>query len=235
MKPGTGTCSVCKKEFPFRELFPAQLVRSSVASIIKKEHPDWNGDGYICANDLNHCRVSYITQELDKEKGDLSELEQAVIKSIKDHETMSHNIHTEYTDKATFGQKLADRIATFGGSWTFIVSFMLVLFGWIALNISALLVKPFDPFPFILLNLVLSCLAALQAPVIMMSQNRQEAKDRMRAEHDYQINLKAELEIRHLNERMDYLITHQWQRLIEIQQIQIEMLEHLRGGKEKLK
>ncbi len=118
-------------------------------------------------------------------------------------------------------------MAVFGGSWSFILCFGAVLLVWIAVNSIAVLRQPFDPYPYILLNLVLSCLAAMQAPIIMMSQNRQEAKDRMRAEHDYQVNLKAELEIRHLTWKMDQLLNHQWQRLLEIQKIQTELMEEL--------
>ena len=126
----------------------------------------------------------------------------------------------------TYGQRLADRIASFGGSWTFIIIFFAILFTWISLNLY-FFTQPFDPFPFILLNLILSCLAALQAPVIMMSQNRQEEKDRERSKHDYQVNLKAELEIRMLHEKMDHLILIQQQKLFEMQKIQIEMLQEI--------
>lgn len=122
---------------------------------------------------------------------------------------------------------IADHVATFGGSWTFITIFFAVLVGWMALNVVVLVRKPFDPYPFILLNLVLSCLAAIQAPIIMMSQNRREVKDRLRAEHDYQVNLKAELEVRLLHEKLDHLIVHQWQRLLETQRLQVEMLDGL--------
>jgi uncharacterized membrane protein len=118
-------------------------------------------------------------------------------------------------------------VASFGGSWTFIVVFALVLAAWISINGAALLARPFDPYPFILLNLILSCLAAIQAPIIMMSQNRMEAKDRLRSENDYQVNLKAELEIRHLNEKLDVLLKHQWQKLLEIQQIQMDFMKEL--------
>ncbi len=130
-------------------------------------------------------------------------------------------------DQCTLGQRLADHVASFGGSWTFIIFFASVLIVWIVINSVAMLGKPFDPYPFILLNLVLSCLAAIQAPVIMMSQNRQEVKDRLRAENDYRVNLKAELEIRHLHSKLDLLLTHQWQRLLEIQQVQTDLLEEL--------
>jgi uncharacterized membrane protein len=122
---------------------------------------------------------------------------------------------------------LSDKIAEFGGSWKFIITFGGVIVVWVVLNAVLLLDRGFDPYPFILLNLILSCLAALQAPVIMMSQNRAEARDRLRGENDYKVNLKAELEIRHLHEKMDHLLRRQYNRLFEIQQIQIELLEQL--------
>ncbi len=121
------------------------------------------------------------------------------------------------------------RMAQFGGSWTFIALFGCVLIVWILINSVALVSKPFDPYPYILLNLVLSCLAAMQAPVIMMSQNRQEAKDRARATHDYQVNLKAELEIRQLHQKLDHILSRQWERLVEIQEVQLELLSEMRG------
>src|SRR5438067_8121985 len=127
---------------------------------------------------------------------------------------------------------MSDRIASFGGSWRFIILFGTVLLVWVVLNGVFLMNHGFDPYPFILLNLILSCLAAVQAPVIMMSQNRAEARDRLRAENDYKVNLKAELEIRHLHEKIDHLLRRQYNRLFEIQQIQIELLEEI-GRKHK--
>ena len=124
----------------------------------------------------------------------------------------------------TSAQKLADSVASFGGSWKFIISFGLFILIWITINVAWFANKGYDPYPFILLNLILSCIAALQAPVIMMSQNRQEEKDRERAKKDYMINLKSELEIRMLHEKIDHLILHQQQELIEIQKVQIEMM-----------
>jgi uncharacterized membrane protein len=122
---------------------------------------------------------------------------------------------------------MADKLADFGGSWRFIGIFCGLLFLWVIMNSALIIWKPFDPYPFIFLNLILSCLAAIQAPVILMSQNRQEARDRLQAEYDYRINLKAELEIRHLHEKIDHLLMNQWQRLLEIQQIQMELMEEL--------
>jgi len=135
------------------------------------------------------------------------------------------NINVEFERQLTLGERIADKVAEFGGSWVFISTFAAVLVGWIGINSASLLAQPFDPYPYILLNLVLSCLAAVQAPVIMMSQNRQEAKDRLRGEHDYRVNLKAEIEIRHIIVKLDQLVTHQWQRLLEIQRLQLELLE----------
>ncbi|HRX54164.1 MAG TPA: DUF1003 domain-containing protein, partial [Verrucomicrobiales bacterium] len=144
------------------------------------------------------------------------------------HEIISANPE-EADDLAhrTFGERVADQIARFGGSWHFILSFGAFLLLWLLANTLLWTLHPPDPYPFILLNLILSCIAALQAPVIMMSQNRQEARDRKRAEQDYQINLKAELEIRHLHEKVDHLLHDQSQRLLEIQQIQTELLRQL--------
>jgi uncharacterized membrane protein len=176
--------------------------------------------------------MKYIQNLLESEKGELTALDHEVLESLQRHETLSSNVDAEFEKELSLGEKMADGLATFGGSWTFLVIFASILIVWIAVNSFLLLKKPFDPYPFILLNLVLSCLAAIQAPVIMMSQNRQEAKDRLRSQNDYQVNLKAELEIRHLNEKIDHLLSHQWERLVEIQQIQIDLLSeiaHLRN------
>ena len=127
----------------------------------------------------------------------------------------------------TLGEKMADKIAQFGGSWTFILIFFGSILFWIGINVYWYNNQGFDPYPYILLNLVLSCLASIQAPIILMSQNRQAQKDRIRSEHDYQINLKAELEIKLLSEKMDHLLIHQNRKLLEIQEMQIDYLEDL--------
>jgi uncharacterized membrane protein len=220
-------CDICKKEFPIAEVTPSPFVRSAVARLIAQDHSEWGAESFICHDDLNHYRSQYVQSVLTEEKGELTSLEQEVIESLKQHDILTENLNAAVDDTLTVGEKLADRVATFGGSWTFIIFFGSVLVVWIAINSIAMLGKPFDPFPFILLNLVLSCLAAIQAPVIMMSQNRQESKDRLRAENDYRVNLKAELEIRHLHSKIDLLLTHQWQRLLEIQQVQTDLLEEI--------
>lgn len=223
----TVVCQICKKRKALSEVLPRSLVRDSVVEIIRKQHPDWSASGFICLDDLNHFRTEYVRNILAADKGELSTLEEQVMQSLTEQDILSKNINVEFEGQLTLGQRMADRIAEFGGSWRFISIFAAVLLVWIAINSIVLILKPFDPYPFILLNLVLSCLAAIQAPIIMMSQNRQESKDRLSAQHDYLVNLKAELEIRHLHEKMDHLLMHQWQRLLEIQEIQTELMEGL--------
>lgn len=221
----TKVCQICGKEKRWSEVVPAPLVRDSLLETIRKSTPDWSTSGYICASDLNRFRAEHVKQVLAEERGEIAGLELQVVQSLKEHELIAHNMNREYDASLTFGELLADRIAEFGGSWGFILVFGVVMALWIGINSISLLSKPFDPYPFILLNLALSCLAAIQAPVIMMSQNRQESRDRLRAEHDYQINLKAELEIRNLHEKMDHLVHRQWEKLMEIQQIQMDLME----------
>jgi uncharacterized membrane protein len=225
-------CNICGKTKARSQMMSAALVRNAVAEQIKIANPGWTPEGYICLSDLNQFRMQYIQNLLESEKGELTNLDHEVLASLQRHETLSSNVDAEFDKDVTLGEKMADGLASFGGSWTFLIIFVSILLIWIGLNSILLLKKPFDPYPFILLNLVLSCIAAVQAPVIMMSQNRQEAKDRLRSQHDYQVNLKAELEIRHLHDKNDHLLSHQWERLVEIQQIQIDLLSelaHLRG------
>ena len=205
----------------------AELVRPSLLGFIKKNLPDVDNKGFICFQDLGEFRKDYVKEVLEDEIGELSALDQEVIQSLEQHEILSSDIEKQFEKKLTFGERLSDHIAEFGGSWKFLLSFGAVLLIWIAINGVILVTRAFDPYPFILLNLILSCLAAVQAPVIMMSQNRAEARDRLRAENDYKINLKAELEIRHLHEKLDHLLRRQYNRLFEIQQIQIELLQEI--------
>ena len=168
-----------------------------------------------------------MKEVLQDELGELSSLDEEVVESLRQHEIVSSDLSKEFDRKLTFGEALSDKIAEFGGSWKFIILFGGVLVIWIIINGVILLTRAWDPYPFILLNLILSCLAALQAPIIMMSQNRAAARDRLHADSDYKINLKAELEIRHLHEKLDHLLRKQYNRLFEIQQIQIELLEEI--------
>lgn len=226
-KPGR-VCQVCGGD-PRSKLLPAALVRPAIATLILQQLGRWDEEGFICETDLQAFRNKYVEAIIVEEKGEITQLDEEVLESLREHEILASNPTAELESKATFGQRLADRIATFGGSWYFILSFGAVLFAWMVLNSFVLVSRPFDPYPYILLNLVLSSLAALQAPVIMMSQNRQEIRDRSRADHDYQVNLKAELEIRHLHQKVDHLLSHQWQRMIEIQEIQMELIQEMKA------
>jgi uncharacterized membrane protein len=225
------SCPVCGKDHPETELISGALIRPALVAQIQEHHPEWTPDQPICRECLDAARAEYVQETLEAERGELSTLETEVLKAIEDRGFISTDTNAEYDEKTTFGQQVADRLATVAGSWGFIIGFGVVLFSWITINAVALLGKPFDPFPFILLNLVLSCLAAIQAPVIMMSQNRQEARDRLRAEHDYQVNLKAELEIKQLHEKIDHITHRQWDRLAEIQQIQMDLMTELLKGR----
>jgi uncharacterized membrane protein len=220
-------CEVCKKPKPPNSGMIAELIRPSLLEFIKKKLPDLDSRGFICLDDLGEFRKDYIKEVLEDEIGELSVLDNEVIESLHQHEILASNIEEQFERKLTFGERLSDQIASFGGSWRFIILFGVVLVLWIVLNAALLLNRGFDPYPFILLNLILSCLAAMQAPIIMMSQNRAELRDRLRSENDYKINLKAELEIRHLHEKIDHLLRRQYNRLFEIQQIQIELLEEI--------
>jgi uncharacterized membrane protein len=224
----TGKCAITGKVYPLNQLAGVGSIRPQLRELIKKTYPDWNSDtGMVSIQVLNEFRNEYVQGLLEEEKGELSHLDIDVVKSIKNQKLLSKQLETDLAEKLTFGQRIADKMALFGGSWRFILTFAAVLIIWISVNTFFLLKKPFDPFPFILLNLILSCLAALQAPVIMMSQNRQETKDRSRSQNDYQINLKAEIEIRQLHEKIDHILINQAQRLFEIQQIQIELMEQI--------
>lgn len=211
-------------DFSINEKVHASNISNSVFAYISKNNPHFSKDSVLAYSELNKYRQKFIESYLTSEKGELNKLEKTVLKSIRNHELLSTQSIVVDDSEYTFGQKLADKVASFGGSWRFIIYFAIFIAIWMSINVVLLLNKGFDPYPFILLNLILSCLAALQAPVIMMSQNRVEEKDRERAQQDYMINLKSELEIRTLHDKVDHLIIHQQQELLNIQQVQIEMM-----------
>lgn len=224
---------ISKKEIPKGEEVKGFDIREGIYNLIKSEFPDFNQGDFITIDELNQYRRHYLTSLIIQEKGEVAMIDRNVMDAIKNNSILSENIQDEIEAELTFGQKLADRVAAFGGSWTFIVSFFTFILLWMLVNIWFLTTQPFDPFPFILLNLILSCLAAIQAPIIMMSQNRQEQKDRQRGEHDYKINLKAELEIKLLSEKIDHLLVHQNKNLLEIQEVQTDYLEDLMKERKK--
>ncbi len=228
----TGFCYITKKELPQEQLTAYGSVKRQLIELIRKDHPGFSENDFISHEILNVYRRKYLEKMIKAENREINKLEREVIRAIQNNTLLAENIEPEIEEELTYGQKLADRIAEFGGSWVFIVIFFSFLLLWMAVNIWLLSTGPFDPYPFILLNLILSCLAAIQAPIIMMSQNRQEEKDRSRSEHDYKVNLKAELEIRLLNEKIDHMIVHQNKRLLDIQELQLDYLEELTGKKD---
>ena len=228
-----GRCDVSGEEGPRKDLFPVAMLRPALAELLRTERPDLPAEALISAKELNRLRGRYVEGLLKTERGALSTLEREVVESLERHETLAEDTEREYEGRRTIGELMADGVASFGGSWTFILSFFGFLAVWMAFNIYLGEQKAFDIYPFILLNLVLSCLAAIQAPIIMMSQKRQESKDRLRSQNDYRVNLKAELEIRHLHEKVDHLLIKQWERLTEIQEIQLELLQELAARKRR--
>jgi len=220
-------CQICGKVCRKTELLPTSHLYSLLLEHIHAHYPTFSADGFICRPDLNRIRHEIVEQGMIQENGELNALQQEVLRSMKENELLAKNVNAEFESHLSFGDRLADKVAEFGGSWRFIILFLSIMAIWIGINTVALFTKPFDPYPYILLNLVLSCMASIQAPVIMMSQNRQEERDRLRSEEDFRTNLKAELEVRHLNAKIDELLTHQWQRLLEIQQIQLDMMTEM--------
>ncbi|UXI66470.1 DUF1003 domain-containing protein [Tahibacter amnicola] len=184
-------CVVCGERVMPDQSWPLSSLRPALRLYLHQSHPSYRTSGRICERDLDQLRQAYIRDSVARERHGSSHA--------------GHDIQAG-PEHVTFGERLSDRIAAFGGSWTFLASFGGTLVAWICINSLLPAGSVFDPFPFILLNLALSCLAAIQAPIILMSQNRSAARDRERAEHDYRVNLKAELEIRHLHEKIDHVL-----------------------------
>jgi uncharacterized membrane protein len=226
-KTARNACAISGKERPRSDLVSLETLRPSLVDRIRIDHPSLPTDALISRAELARYRTVYVEELLKAEHGELTELDRQVAESIASHDTLAENIDAEFDVQRTLGERLSDHLASFGGSWTFIIIFGVALAIWIAGNQFVPDPERFDPYPYILLNLILSTVAALQAPIIMMSQKRQEAKDRLRSQSDYRVNLKAELEIRHLHEKMDHLVSRQWQRLAEIQQMQLETMHEL--------
>ncbi|MBO0438822.1 DUF1003 domain-containing protein [Enterococcus sp. DIV0869a] len=202
-------------------------VEEEIRQYILKLRPELTEDSKVTFPDLLNYRLDYIKVLISSDSGKMEQLNETIMQSIKENTTLTDKLDSSAEKNLTTGQKTADGIAKFGGSWPFIFIFIAILVTWIVINSVMFLFKPFDPYPYILLNLALSCLAAIQAPIIMMSQNRQEDRDRKQAANDYQVNLKSEIEVNLLHEKMDYLINSQWQHLVQMQNMQIELLGEL--------
>ncbi|MDM1040559.1 DUF1003 domain-containing protein [Empedobacter falsenii] len=220
-------CFVTQKPINRYEAVKGKEIQQEIFKLIQQDYPAITEEDYVSIKVLNKYRRQFFANLISQEKGEMEKLDQDVVEAIRDNSILSENIKENTSKPLTTGDRIADKVASFGGSWTFIISFFIFLLAWMFLNFWMLHNKGFDPYPFILLNLILSCLAAIQAPIIMMSQNRQEDKDRDRAEHDYKINLKAELEIKLLSEKIDHLLVHQNKKLLEIQEMQIQYLENI--------
>jgi uncharacterized membrane protein len=233
-KKNRGICYVTGAEQDIDDLISGADIREAVIHEIQKDHPDFNDDSYISTRELFKYRQRHMENIVKKEVGQVTALEKQVLQKLEANKFVADNVEPEIESESSFADRLSDKIAEFGGSWKFIISFLSMMAGWMILNVLVYHEKGFDPYPFIFLNLILSCLAALQAPIIMMSQNRQADKDRIRSEHDYQVNLSAELQIRMLHEKLDHLMHNQHREMIEIQEIQIELMQELEEKVDKL-
>lgn len=226
------TCSLCGRTQPQARIVHARGLRRKVADHMAARHGErWSEEALVCLDCRNAARVELLLHELEAERGELSVVESEVVRKAVGHETVAEHIDEEFRKTSTPGQRLADRVARVGGSWPFVGSFCALLVSWALINTLALRERAFDPYPYIFLNLVLSCVAALQAPIIMMSQNRMSARDRLRADQDFRVNLKAELEIAGLHDKVDHVLHAQWQHMVELQQIQIELLNEILAGR----
>jgi uncharacterized membrane protein len=219
-------CALCGQTYPAESGVAAELLHGELADALAQRGP-LPPHSMLCEGCLEQLHGDYFAETLKQEVGELDDLEQEVVKSLGQNELITGNVNTEYDETSTPGQRIADKVAEVGGSWAFIIGFTLVMTFWISFNAHILNKHPFDPYPFILMNLILSTLAAIQAPIIMMSQNRQSTKDRLTAEQDYQVNLKAELQIRHMHDMLGHLLSRQWERMLEIQKQQAALMQHL--------
>jgi len=221
-------CQICGKDSDSVEIVSSASVRPAISAFIKRDLPQWSDQAYICIDDLDKYRNEYVISLLEIQRRELSSMEKEVLESLKKEDLLSSHTDDIFEAQIGFSEKLSDRIASFGGSWFFIIIFLSIIFVWMLLNTLMLIFKPFDPYPYIFLNLILSCMSAIQAPIILMSQNRQDAKDRLRAIYDYKVSLKTEVEIRQIHLKIDHLLFHQWKRLVEIQEIQIELMNEIK-------
>ncbi|WP_161884428.1 DUF1003 domain-containing protein [Deinococcus alpinitundrae] len=229
MRPAPETagpvCAACHRRRS--DLVPLSVVRLAVGNQVQAAHPDVQPSDQVCLSCLNLAISDEIDLTIQQDQSEFAALNEEALLRLSQQEAETKNLNAEYDKALPLGARMADRVARFGGSWLFIGLFIGVLILWIGVNALHVLIRPFDPYPFILLNLVLSTVAAMQAPVILMSQNRLEARDRLQAQQDYEVNLKAELELRHLHAKIDHLTQRQWQHLLVIQQAQMDLMREV--------
>jgi uncharacterized membrane protein len=227
-------CEVSKTEVPADKAKQGFTVRPSILQLIKEVEPTFTSDSWISDEELKKYKVRYIETLFQNDKNRENEIQEMVKQAVANHDFMSINfidtINNEDSE-STLGQRMADKVAEFGGSWTFIFSFFTLMAIWMFGNVLLKIYQPdyaFDSYPFIFLNLVLSCVASIQAPIIMMSQNRSSEKDRKRALNDFKVNLKNELEIMFLREKIDHIINNQTPHIHETLELQNEMMDDIK-------
>lgn len=222
--PGDRSCVRCGAHTA--DLIPLASAHPELVSWIAAQVPDGiHRHDRICNSCLNRERIAHTIRQLEQERGELTAIEAQIALHAASHLSIARNSQRAFEQSKTIGNRISDRVAAIGGSWTFVLGFFAVLVVWIAIN--AAIARSFDPYPFILLNLVLSTLAAVQAPIIMMSQNRVAARDRAQADADYETNLKAELEIASMHYKIDHLLHSKWEQLVEMQQVQLDLLQQI--------
>lgn len=217
MKNQTSNCAICQNSFPQSTLFPLALLHPEIRYQLEKGHPHLQDSDLLCQTELYSFYGAHKKKHLQTHIQDKPPLPPLFLENVENNNFISNNFYNSRREKLTTGERLADRVAQFGGSWLFIIILIASFFLWVALNTYVFVINPFDPYPYILLNLVIGFIATFQAPIILMSQNRQETRDRDRAEQDYMINLKAEIEIRQINEKIDHTSKMLWEKLSEIE------------------
>lgn len=217
---GSVTCAICKQTFNPLDVYPLELSQTTLFDFMKHKYPDISRTSDVCMKDYHEERLENLKEFLEMDQKIPSEDVAEILESFREDDFISENINDLEEERLTFGQRVSDKVSAFGGSWVFIICFFVFIIGWMIVNTILIFVRtPYDPYPFIFLNLILSCLAAVQAPIIMMSQNRREEKDRIRAENDYKVNLKAEIQIRQLHAKLDETMRRQWHQLEKIEKV----------------
>jgi len=215
-------CQICGRSFDTEHLIHQKSLKVELANFIGKDKT------LLCRNCLNHQKIDFALARLEKERGVLGDLEKEIAKKAAAHISISKRLDKQFEKSTTPSQRLADQFAAAIGSWGFILFFIAFLICWVILNTVLWLNRGFDPYPFTLLNVILSCIAALQAPIILMAQNRIAMKENIRAQHDYEIDLKAEIELASLHEKIDHLLNTQWQLMIDLQKVQLDLLKDIK-------
>lgn len=219
----TVTCALCSQEVGLERVTIVGAVPPEIADVSALDARQ-----HICDACLGEARLRTLTQRLEAERGELTTLEEEVAKRTMTGGTIARQLGDDFVRGSTRAQRIADTVARVGGSWRFVIGALVVIMTWLVINTVIVPSRAFDPYPYILLNLVLSCLAALQAPIIMMSQNRAGMRDRMQADQDFLVNLKAELEINGLHAKIDHLLHERWENLLQLQRLQVDLISQLR-------